>query len=133
MRLTLPLTGTVLVEGSVWGAGDLIGDNSDPIRPIPIDLGNVSWRMVDIDLENEVMVIEVEPSKEISEDTGQLDGGDNPLYKSRKSTEQEKLGFLQHAQDLIMSHTRDELYQMSKCHRLKRPFKDRKVGYEVEA
>lgn len=108
MKLTLPLTGTVLVEGSVWGAGDLMGDDKDPIRPVDIDLGNVSWTVVDVDLENEVMVIEVKPSEE-------LDG--------RPATAEEKTAFLQHAQRLVMEHTRDELYQMSGCHRLKRPFK----------
>lgn len=130
MRLTIPLTGTVLVEGSVHGAGDLTGDNKDPIRPVDIDLGNVSWTMVDVDLENEVMIIEVKPSDTISEpdlnalgkqkinpDTGKL------LWISRLATEEEKTGFLQDAQRLIEMHTKGELYEMSRCSRLKRPFK----------
>jgi len=120
MKLTIPLTGTVLVEGSVWGDGKLSGDPDDPVRPVDIDLGNVSWVMVDIDLENEVMVIEVKPAEKISEDTGQVDGEGNPIYKSRPTSEQEKAGFLQHAQDLVNNHTKDELYQMSGRSRLKR-------------
>lgn len=123
MKLTIPLTGTVLVEGSVLGDGKLVGDNKDPVRPVPINLGNVSWEMLDVDLENEVMVIEVTPAPEIGEDTGEEDGEGEPIYRTRKTTDNEKRDFLQNARRLIISHTRDELYQMSKCPRLKRPFK----------
>ena len=35
----------------------------------------------------------------------------------------EKADYLKPAQDLIMNHTKEELYQMSGCSRLKRPFK----------
>lgn len=126
MKLKIPLTGTVLREGSVWGEGRLSGDPEDPIRPINIRLGNVSLRMVDVDLENEVMVIEVSPAEELDEDTGQVDGKGKPIYRTRKATEQEKAGFLQHAQDLVLNHTKDELYALSKCSRLKRPFKGKK-------
>ncbi|HUV53044.1 MAG TPA: hypothetical protein VMW64_08225 [Dehalococcoidia bacterium] len=123
MRLTIPLTGTVLVEGSVFGEGKLTGDSKDFIRPIPINLGNVSWTMVDVDLENEVMIIEVQPAEGVSEDTGRVDGEGEPIYTRRKATEQEKAGFLQHARNLIEGHTKDELYKMSKSAKLKRPFK----------
>lgn len=125
MRLTVPLTGTVLVEGSVHGKGLLQGDDKDPIRLIAIDLGNVSWTMVDVDLENEVMIIEVEPSERIEEDTGQLDGENNPIYSRRLATKEEKAEFLRHAQQLVEGHTKEELYQLSKCARLKRPFKEK--------
>jgi len=124
MRLTLPLTGTVLVEGSL-SDGSLTGDPNDPICPISIDLGNVSWEMVDIDLENEVMVIEVEPAEGVDEDTGQVNTEGEHIYKTRKATEEERIGFLQNAQGLIETHTRDELYQMTGCSRLKRPFKEK--------
>lgn len=113
MRLTMPLTGTVLVEGSVWGDGKLSGDPNDPIRPVDIDLGNVSWRMIDIDLENEVMAIEVEPGEKVTEPTGEV----------REATQEEKQGFLQHAKELIDNHTKDELYAMAKVSGLKRPAK----------
>ena len=56
MRLTLPLTGTLIDEVN------LIGDDNDPVRPVAIDLGNVTWTMVNIDLENEVMIVEVSPA-----------------------------------------------------------------------
>lgn len=124
MLLAVPLTGTVIVEGSILD-GKLEGDDKDSIRPIDIDLGNVSWTLVDVDLENEVMEIEVSPAEEIDEDTGQLDGENKPIYMRRKTTEQEKQGFLQYARQLIEGHTKDELYQMSKSPRLKRPFKEK--------
>lgn len=117
MNLTIPLTGTVITESP------LSGDPNDPVRPIDIDLGNVSWKMVYVDLENEVAIIEVEPAEGVDEDTGQVDGKGRPIHKRIQATEQERKGFLQYAQDLVMNHTKDELYQMSKCPRLKRPFK----------
>lgn len=120
MRLTIPLTGTVLIENP------LSGDDNDRVRPIDLNLGNVSWTMVDVDLENEVMVIEVSPAEEIDEPTGEEDGEGNPIYIRRSATEEEKIGFLQHAQDLVMNHTKDELYEMSRCSRLERPFKEKK-------
>jgi len=123
MRLEIPLTGTVIREGSVYGNGKLSGDPNDPIRPINIDLGNVSWRMVDI--VNDVMIIDITPSENVNEPTGEIDDDGDPIHIPRKSTEQEKAGFLQHAKDLIEGHTKDELYAMSKSSRLKRPFKQK--------
>ena len=123
MRLTIPLTGTVLVEGSVFGNGNLSGDPNDPIRPIDLDLGNVSWKMVDVDLDNAVMTIEVKPAEKFSEDTGQVDGEGKPIYNTRPATQAEKTGFLQYAKDLIEGHTKGELYQMSGRPNLKRPHK----------
>lgn len=147
MRLTIPLTGTILAEGSVWGAGDLVGDPADPIRPVDLDLGNVSWKMVDLDLANEVMIIEVSPGDTVPEpdldDQGNqkvddeplsdaqgnplVDGQGNPitqrnpLFRSRPATPQEQAGFLQAARTLVESRSGDELYAMSGRPRLKRP------------
>ena len=119
MRLTVPITGTVLVEGSVHGEGKLTGDPNDPIRPISIDLGNVNWKMVDVDLDNEVMVIEVKACDIVSEPTGGIDADGNPTYTQRPATEEEKVAFLQHAQDLVLCYSKDELYQISGSARLK--------------
>lgn len=125
MKLTLPLTGTVLVESLTPGANDFAGDPNDPVRPVDIDLGNVSWQMVSINIENEVMVIEVQPSEKIAEPTGEVDAKDKPIYRAKETTEQEKAEFLQYAQGLV-NHSKDELYTMSKCPKLKRPFKKEK-------
>lgn len=127
MRLKIPLTGTVLVEGSVHGAGDLIGDNIDHIRPVDIDLGNVSWTMVDIDMENEVMIIDVEPDDEIDELTGEVNEEGEPVYKRRKTTAKEKAQFLRHAENHSLKRkSKDELYETSGSPRLKRPFKPKR-------
>lgn len=123
MRISIPLTGTVKE------LNPLRGEPSDPVRPIDINLGNVSWTMVDVDLENNLMIIEVEPGNRVSEPD--LDGEGkqkigkegNPIYITRKATEEEKTGFLQYAQDLIEGHTKDELYAISRCPRLKKPAK----------
>lgn len=125
MRLPMPLTGTVLVEGTLRD-GNLKGDANDPIRIINIDLGHVSWQLVDIDWDNELAIIEVTPSEYRSVPTGgkiTVNGKETDEYETRPATEEEKVAFLQHAQDLVMNHTKDELYTMSKCSRLKRPFK----------
>lgn len=57
MRIEVPIQGTVKsVNGNV-----VSGDPGDPIRPVPLDLGaTVSWQMISLDIEKEVMVIEVE-------------------------------------------------------------------------
>lgn len=126
MKLTIPLTGTVIQEGSIFGDGKLEGDPNDPIRPIDINLGNVSWKMINVDIENEEMEIEVSPAEQISADTGQVDGEGEPIFRTRKTTQQEKAGFLQHAKDLIEGHTKDELYALANRPKLKRPFKEEK-------
>ena len=123
MILTIPLTGTVLVEGSVLRDGLLKGSPDDPIRLIDINLGNVSWTMVDIDMGEEVMIIEVNPAEDLDEDTGQVDGEGKPIYLRRPTTEQEKEDFLQHARQLVEGKTKDELYVISKSSKIKRPFK----------
>jgi len=123
MKLTVPLTGRVIQEGELFGDGKLKGDPNDPIRLIDINLGNVSWTLVSIDLENEEATIEVAPGEKVSEPTGEIDAENNPVYRTRPATEEEKVAFIQYAQDLV-SHTKDELYTMSKCSKLKRPFKE---------
>ena len=123
MRLTVPITGTVLVEGEVQGKGNLVGDPKDPIRPVPIDLGNVSWTMIDVDLENETMIIEVQPALVVSEEIGEGDSAGKSIGTRRNTTGQERAGFLQYARNLVEGHTKDELRAMGKAARLNRPFR----------
>ena len=52
MRMRVPITGTVR-EIDPFISGEL----NDPIRMIRINLGDVSWRLIHLDLENEEMVI----------------------------------------------------------------------------
>lgn len=115
MKIAIPLTGKVVAEEP------LTGDGLDPIRPVDIDLGNVSWVLDRIDLENEVAVIEVTPSEYINVQVGEQAG--EPVFEQRKATVKEKQGALLKVQNLVHKHSKDELYAMSKCHRLERPVK----------
>ena len=121
MRLAVPLTGTVIREGSVFGNGLLKGSPDDPIRLIDINLGHVSWTMVDVDTENEVMVIEVSPEETVSEDTGEVDHNGDNIFSIRQATKEEKEGFLLYARQLVEGKTKTELYEISKSPKLKRP------------
>ena len=124
MRLIIPITGNVLaydpVSAEIDGIG-IVGDPNDPVRIINIDLGNVSWRLVTIDLESDLAEIEVSPGETVS----QLKDGGNPNnpegWLSRQATEQEKQAFLNYAKNLVESHMIDDLYTMSKSNRLVKP------------
>lgn len=124
MRLKILVTGTVLeydpIAGQIDGIG-VVGDNNDPVKPINISLGNVSWRLVTIDLEKDLAEIEVSPEENINilKDGGNPDNPDD--WISRAATKQEKQGFLDYARNQIESHTKDELYAMSKSKRLVKP------------
>lgn len=54
MRMKVPIEGTVLTKAP----NHISGDPDDPIRIVG-DLGNVSWQLISLDLENEEMEIEV--------------------------------------------------------------------------
>lgn len=120
MRLKIPITGTVLdydqVAGQIDGIG-VVGDPNDPVKPVDINLGNVSWRLVTIDLENDLAEIEVSSGEKISilKDGGNPDNPDD--WISRPATQAEKQGFLNDARKLVQDHTKDELYAMSKSKR----------------
>lgn len=113
MKIGIPLTGKLVSESP------LLGDVSNPIRPVDIDLGNVSWILDHIDLENEIAVIEVTPSEHIIVKVG-------AKFNYRKATVKEKQNALLKVQHLIYNYSKDELYNISKCHRLERPFKGKK-------
>jgi len=121
MRLKVPITGKVLeydpVAGQIDGIG-VVGDPDDPVKPVDIHLGNVSWRLVAIDLENDLAEIEVSPGENINV---LKDGGDPQKpedWSSRAATPVEKQSFLDNAKSAVESYTKDELYTMSKSKRL---------------
>ncbi len=119
MRMKVPITGTVKERVPY-----VSGDPDDPIRIIDIALGNVSWRLVELDLENELMEIEVTPDEEVNEPTGEVDPEGKPITIRRKSTEMEKQSFLNRARDFSVERkTKGELYALSNSPRLKNPFK----------
>ena len=108
MRMTMPITGTVKEEKPY-----IAGDENDPIRMIDINLGNVSWRLVSLDLENEAMEIEVKPSETIN-DAGII----------RPTTIQEKTQFIEAVRNWSLERMpKEALYALSKSPYLKNPFK----------
>lgn len=115
--MRVPLTGTVLVERRFPS-----GDEGDPIRPINI-LGqfDVAWKLVDIDLEREEMEIEIDCPRHVNRFdpvTGDpIPDEDESVWEARKTAAFTKI------QDLLLNHTKDELYTLTGEPRLKRPFK----------
>lgn len=123
MRLRVPLTGTVKGfkpdEYELDGIG-VYGDDDDPVRLVGIDLGDVHWTLVSINLEDDEAVIEVFPE----ELTMELKPGGDPNigtdYIYRPSTEEEKQQKLDKAKAKIETGTKDELYALTGDKRLKK-------------
>lgn len=126
MRLKVPIIGRVLeydpVAAKIDGIG-VVGDPDDPVKLININLGNISWRLVTIDLENDLAEIEVSPGEDISllRDGGDPDNPDD--WTSRPATKKEKQGFLEYARQAVENKTKDELYRIGKAKRLVKPAK----------
>jgi len=116
MRCLIPLTGTLLSGGS--------GDPNDPIRIIPLDLGDVSWRAVSFDWENGVVEVELEPTPRYVRRMDPLTG--NPVSDETETEyDLRRTRALNHVKQLL-SKSKDELYTLSKSPRLKNPFKEKK-------
>lgn len=110
MIIRLPLTGTVVAVEPY-----ISGDLSDPIGPIEVDLGLVSTRTISIDLENEEIVLEVTPLRNIFDVT---------TDQMRPPTQIEKDAILEHVKNVSLERkTKEELYTLSNSPRLKNPFK----------
>jgi len=120
MRMKIPITGTVrkITDGIVSG------DNVDFIRPVNLNLGNVSWTLIHLDIENEEMEIEITPNPKTNYDTGEVNEVGEPIFKSRFATEEEKENRREGALNLSLSRmSKQALYALSKSPRLKNPFK----------
>lgn len=118
MQISVPLTGRVI------SYNPLIGDEVDPVRLIDIDLGDVSWELVSIDLEHDLALIEVTPADEADEaatPTGETDEEGNPTMASRKLSSEEKQDLLDNVKSMIQDKSIDQLYKQSKSARLKKP------------
>jgi len=115
MLISIPLTGRVI------SYDPLIGDDDDPIRLIDIDLGDVSWELVNIDLEHDLALIDVTPADEGDFPTGKIDKEKNPIMTHRRRTNKEKQGLLDNVKSMIQDKSIDELYRVSKSARLKKP------------
>ncbi len=126
MKITLPLTGTVkaIQPGHKPGLVEIYGENEDPIRPVHVDLGDVSWVLVEMDLDAEEMTIEVTAAPTTKYDTGKVDEEGKPIYAGRPATEQEKADRVAYAQSHSLSHmSHQALYALSGSPPLKNPFK----------
>lgn len=124
MKMKIPITGTVKDINAK--RGEISGDPKDPIRPVKIDLGGISWKMVSIDLANDLMEIEVTPPEKV--DVPVLDGDNNPVMEdgkpkmvSRLTTAAEKMTALNNARHIIESRTTTELYALTGEKRLVKP------------
>jgi len=96
-------------------------DDDDPIRPINIDLGNVSWKLVSLDLEHDLALIDITPADEEDAPTGQLNGQGKQIMKVRSLTAEDKQALLDNVKNMIQNKSMDELYRISKSARLKKP------------
>jgi len=111
MRIKVPLSGKATNFNPELADIDKIGvsgDNNDPIR-VDIDLGNVSWRLISIDLEAKEAEIEVTPANSIDE----LKPGGDPKksedYVRRQVGDTEKQAFLSVAQQRADAAPRGQL------------------------
>lgn len=121
MRIKLPLTGTVTeIEPFI------AGDPNDPISPVNIDLGNVSWTLIGIDLDAEEMEIEIVPKLETKYATGELDDRGQPKKAMRPTTQKERDALIEHARNFSLERmSKEALYALSGSPRLKNPFKEK--------
>lgn len=129
MRIKIPMTGTVKDYDPELAALDgvgISGDDNDPVRVVNLDLGGVFWRLVSIDLENDLMEVEISPPE--MADIPVLDGEGKPVLEDGKPkfiarllTAEEKQQVLANAQRIIESHTADEIYALTGDKRLVKP------------
>ncbi len=130
MRLKIPMTGTVTdfdpdcykLDGIGIG-----GDPNDPVRVVNLNLGGIAWRLVSIDLENDLMEVEAAPPEKV--DVPVLDGKGKPVlsedgspkFTNRPTTPAEKGSILANAQRILESMTADEIYSSTGDKRLVKP------------
>lgn len=130
MRLKIPMTGTVVDYDPALAALDgigVLGDPANPVRVVNLNLGGVSWRLVGIDLANDLMEVEVEAPETIEVDAFDAQGNaildvqGKPQKVSRPATPAEKEAILSNAVHLIESKTIDEIYALAGDKRLVKP------------
>lgn len=130
MRLKIPMTGEVIDFDpgcyKIDGIG-ISGNPDDPVRVVNLNLGGVSWRLVSIDLENDLMEIEVEAPQEASipllDSKGKpvLNTDGTPRFSRMTLTPEEKQQLLLKARYILGSHTIDEIYAITGDKRLVKP------------
>jgi hypothetical protein len=95
MKISVPLTGTLI------SYNPMIGDQHDPVRPVELNLGDVSWQLISLDLERDLALIEVTPSPALSD------------IDKRKC--------LENIKSLLLTKSADDLYKLTKSPKLKKP------------
>ncbi len=127
MRLKIPMTGTAidfLPECYKLDSIGVIGHPTDPIRPVNINLGGIPWRLVSIDLDNDLMEVEASAPDKISipvlDSKGNpvLDSEGFPTYIIRPTTPAEQLQILVNAQNILASYPDDSIYAKTKDKKL---------------
>ena len=126
MRMKVPITGTVLEI-----TPRVVGDPDDPIRMIKMNLGDVSWKLITLDLDNEEMEIEVTPTPHVTRALGYDDEHGFPAVEVRTKTGPELQTALEYARSFSTEvKTKAELYALSGSPRLKNKFKGTKSATE---
>lgn len=130
MRLKIPMTGTVTDFDpecyKLDGIG-VSGDNNDPVRVVNLNLGDIAWHLVGIDLENNLMEVEAEAAEQISDPVLDAEGkpvlntDGSPKFSSRPTTPKEKQQLLDNAKHILESKTTDEIYSLTGDKRLVKP------------
>jgi hypothetical protein len=115
MQISIPLTGNLISYKPV------LGDPNDPVRPIDLDLGNVSWQLISLDLENDLTLIEVTPAEEGDFETGKFDKDKNPIYERRGLSGKEKQKLLDNVKTILLDNPISDLYAICKSPRLRKP------------
>ena len=119
MRMKIPITGTV-AEAHPY----VSGDDKDPIRLIRLPFGNVSFKVISLDIEREEMEIEVTPSPTVQYETGEVYDNGKPVLAQRNTTSEERDAMIENARKFSLERkSKDELYALSGSPRLVNPFK----------
>ena len=116
MRLKVPIIGTVIGFNADAAKLDGIGISGHPddLVRIALDIGNVSWKLVSIDLVNDLAEVEVSPEHFVSIDSGLVDSKGNPIYNARPTTPIEEQGFLNDAQNRVANYKADSVRKLVK-------------------
>lgn len=117
MRMLVPITGRVKdfneKRAKLDGVG-VSGYDDDPIQLININLGNVSWKLISIDLETDEAEIEVTAATHVG-----IGDPKNGGY-ARLTTPEEKIQLLADAQNMITGKSKDQLYAETGSPKLKK-------------
>jgi len=115
VRIKIPLTGTLLTLNPAIGADD------DPVRVIGLDLGDVAWRAVAWEWDQDLVEVELDAAPRR---VGRCEDDGTPIPDETPATHKARRAqALAHVRELLLGHTIGELYELAGDPRLKKPFK----------